>query len=230
MALIEYDDVSVNRQEQTVLRHVSITIDEGEFVYMLGKVGSGKSTFLKSLYCEVPITSGHAKVLDYDLERIKNRNVPYLRRQMGIVFQDFQLLPDRTVTDNLDFVLRATTKMEIEEREARISEVLRFVNMSTKGYRMPHELSGGEQQRIVIARALLNRPKLLLADEPTGHLDPKTGEDLMRLFHKIAEDGTAVVMATHNLPLVRKFPGRLVKCVQGNLTEIDSIEEDENEN
>jgi cell division transport system ATP-binding protein len=221
MALVEYKDVSVNRAEQTVLRHVNLTIEEKEYVYLLGKVGSGKSTFLKSLYCEVPITSGHAHVLGYDLEDMRQGKIPYLRRQIGIVFQDFQLLPDRNVDANLDFVLKATTSLSKEARMNRIQEVLHFVGMSTKGYRMPHELSGGEQQRIVIARALLNRPKLLLADEPTGHLDPKTGEGLMRLFHQIKEEGTAVVMATHNLNWVRMFPGRIVNCEKGNMQEVD---------
>lgn len=222
MALVEYKDVSVNRAEQTVLRHVDLSIEEKDFVYLLGKVGSGKSTFLKSLYCEVPITSGNARVLDFDLDEIRSGKIPYLRRQIGIVFQDFQLLPDRNVDANLEFVLKATTSMDKEARMNRIREVLHFVGMSTKGYRMPHELSGGEQQRIVIARALLNYPKLLLADEPTGHLDPKTGEELMKLFHQIKEEGTAVVMATHNLNWVKMFPGRIINCVKGNLQEVDT--------
>lgn len=230
MALITYKDVSVTRQEQTVLQHVNLTVNEGDYVYLTGKVGSGKSTFLKSLYCEVPITSGSATVLGYDLLEMKTRNIPYLRRQMGIVFQDFQLLPDRSVNENLSFVLNATTDMSKEQISERISEVLHYVGMSTKGYRMPHELSGGEQQRIVIARALLNRPKLLLADEPTGHLDPVTGEELLRLFHKIKEDGAAVVMSTHNKRWPREFGGRMVFCDNGSLLEAETIDEFEKMN
>ena len=192
MPLIEFNKVSISRQEQNILRDVTIKVDEGDFIYLLGKVGSGKSTFLKSLYCETPIQSGYANVLGYDLQKIKRRKIPHLRRQMGIVFQDFQLLPDRTVDANLAFVLKATEQCDRNKFQGRIDEVLSYVGMSTKGYRMPHELSGGEQQRIVIARALLNRPKILLADEPTGHLDPQTGEELMHLFHQIAGEGMAV--------------------------------------
>ena len=179
MALIEYKDVRITRQEQTILKNVNITVEEKDFVFLLGRVGSGKSTFLKSLYCEAPIEEGYARVLDYDLTSIKKKQIPYLRRCLGVVFQDFQLLMDRDVESNLEFVLKATGKRTKEEVKNRIAEVLKYVGMSNKGYRMPHELSGGEQQRIVIARALLNRPKILLADEPTGNLDPKTGEDLM---------------------------------------------------
>ncbi len=220
MALIDYKDVSIDRQEQTVLRHVTLSVGEGDFVYLLGKVGSGKSSFLKSLYCEVPITSGSAKVLDFDLAKIKSSKIPYLRRQMGIVFQDFQLLPDRTVDENLQFVLKATQTMTPDERKNRIDEVLHFVGMSTKGYRMPHELSGGEQQRIVIARALLNKPKIILADEPTGHLDPQTGEDLMRLLRQILQEGTSVIMSTHNRRWPELFPGRNFLCEQGEMREV----------
>ena len=219
MALIEYKDVRITRQEQTILRNVNISVEEKDFVFLLGRVGSGKSTFLKSLYCEAPIEEGYAKVLDFDLTTIKKRQIPYLRRCLGVVFQDFQLLMDRDVESNLEFVLKATGKRTNEEIKKRIEEVLRYVGMSNKGYRMPHELSGGEQQRIVIARALLNRPKILLADEPTGNLDPQTGEELMDLFTKIASEGTAVIMTTDNLKWTENIKGRIITCENGKLVE-----------
>lgn len=225
MSLIEYKNVSVTRQEQVILKDVSVTVEEKDFIFLLGKVGSGKSTFLKSLYCEAPITSGSAKVLDYDLSKIKSRHVPYLRRQMGIVFQDFQLLHDRSVEDNLMFVLKATSKCTKKEMHNRIEEVLKYVGMSTKGYRMPHELSGGEQQRVVIARALLNHPKILLADEPTGNLDVQMGEDLMNLFYKISQEGTAVIMSTHNMKWTEMFPARVMNCENGMLIECQEEQE-----
>jgi len=218
--LVDYRNVFVNQQEQPVLKDVNIQVHARDFIYLYGKVGSGKSTFLKSLYCEVPILSGEAKVFDYDLCRIKNRQVPYLRRSIGIVFQDFQLLMDRSVYDNLRFVLKATTKKSNNEIDVRISDVLRFVGMANKGYKMPHELSGGEQQRIVIARALLNEPKLLLADEPTGNLDMETADELMKLIHRISQEGTAVIMATHNLYWRNAYPGRVVRCGEESLEEV----------
>ncbi len=219
MSLIEYKDVTIMRQEQTILKNVSISVEAKDFIFLLGKVGSGKSTFLKSLYCEAPIQEGSAQVLEYDLLKIKKRHVPYLRRQMGIVFQDFQLLPDRSVEDNLMFVLKATSQCSKKEMKDRIDEVLKYVGLTTKGYRMPHELSGGEQQRVVIARALLNRPKILLADEPTGNLDPQMGEELMNLFYKISQTGTSVIMSTHNLKWTELFPSRLFNCENGQLLE-----------
>lgn len=229
MSLIEYKNVSIIRQEQTVLKNISLSVQPKDFIFLLGKVGSGKSTFLKSLYCEVPIESGEARVLDYDLCKIKNRHIPYLRRQMGIVFQDFQLLPDRTVEQNLIFVLKATQQCSKKEIPDRVEEVLKYVGMSRKGYRMPHELSGGEQQRIVIARALLNHPKILLADEPTGNLDPQTGEDLMNLFYKISQEGTAVIMSTHNLKWTELVKGRVFNCENGMLLECLSHSPEEQE-
>ena len=228
MSLIEYKNVSVTRQEQMILKDVSVSVNEGDFVFLLGKVGSGKSTFLKSLYCEVPIDSGSATVLDYDLCKIKNRQIPYLRRQMGIVFQDFQLLPDRSVEANLMFVLKATEQCPKKDMQNRIEEVLKYVGLSTKGYRMPHELSGGEQQRVVIARALLNHPKILLADEPTGNLDAQMGEELMRLFYKISQEGTTVIMSTHNMKWTELFPARVMNCENGMLIECQKEEPKEN--
>ena len=195
-----------------VLKEVDFQLREGEFVYLLGRVGSGKSSLLKSMYAEIPVASGQAEVLGYDLTRLHRRDIPMLRRQIGIVFQDFQLLTDRTVYENLRFVLDATGWKGRDTIDARIEEVLREVGMLTKSYKMPHELSGGEQQRIVIARALLNSPRLILADEPTGNLDPGTGEQIVNRLHEISRKGTAVIMATHNLSLVERFPARVVRC------------------
>jgi len=219
--IIDYKDVELDRDGYNILSNINITIAKGDFVYLIGKVGSGKSTFLKSLYHEIPIKSGHAHILDYDLETIKKKHVPYLRRKIGIVFQDFQLLIDRSVEKNLEFVLRATGSKNKDLIKMRIEEVLTQVGMQNKGYKMPHELSGGEQQRIVIARALLNDPEIILADEPTGNLDPETGNQIVQLLHKISkEEDTAVIMSTHNYVMVQKYPGKIIKCENGHLKEV----------
>lgn len=210
--VIEYKDVELHRQDLIALKHVNLSVSEGEFVYLIGKVGSGKSSLLKSIYADIPIASGEARVLDYDLNAIRRKDIPYLRREIGIVFQDFQLLTDRSAYANLRFVLEATGWRDKEEIEKRIEEVLKEVGMLNKSYKNPHELSGGEQQRIVIARALLNRPRILLADEPTGNLDPATGEAIVSRLHEISRQGTAVIMATHNLALVEQYPGRVLTC------------------
>ena len=212
MNVIDYRDVEILRKELVVLKHVNLQIAEGEFAYLIGKVGSGKSSLLKSMYAEIPVTTGVARVMGTELVGIRRRDIPALRRQIGIVFQDFQLLTDRNVFDNLRFVLDATGWRDRDEKEERIEQVLTQVGMSTKSYKMPHELSGGEQQRIVIARALLNKPRLILADEPTGNLDPQTGDSIVRHLHEIARGGTAVVMATHNLLLVEQYPARVIRC------------------
>ncbi len=215
--LIEYKGVEVLRDEHVALKDVDWQVDAGEFVYLLGRVGSGKTSLLKTVYGEVPVGKGEARVLDYDLRALRRSDIPYLRRRIGIVFQDFQLLTDRTAWANLDFVLAATGWRDKEERDLRIDEVLRQVGMQTKAFKMPHQLSGGEQQRIAIARALLNKPGLILADQPTGNLDPDTGTQIMAHLHEIATGGTAVIVATHNLAFTRTFPGRVLRCERKQL-------------
>lgn len=221
MKVVDYRNVEILRKELVVLKHVDFSLEEGEFVYLIGKVGSGKSSLLKSMYAEIPVFTGDARVMDIDLVGIKRKQIPLLRRQIGIVFQDFQLLTDRNVYDNLKFVLDATGWTDREAKDTRIEEVLRQVGMATKSYKMPHELSGGEQQRIVIARALLNKPKLILADEPTGNLDPATGDHIVHHLREIASQGTAVLMATHNMQLVEQYPSRVIRCADKRLEEID---------
>lgn len=210
-SIIDYKNVEVLRKEHVVLKDVNFEVNPGEFVYLIGKVGSGKSSLLKTMYAEVPVIQGEARVFDYYLPGIKRKQIPFLRRRIGIVFQDFQLLTDRSVYANLDFVLEATGWRDKSERENRVDEALRRVGMANKSYKMPHELSGGEQQRVVIARALLNKPDLILADEPTGNLDPETGMQIVAQLHDIAADGTAVIMATHNHSLMETFAGRVMQ-------------------
>lgn len=218
--LVDYQQVSLNREENIILRNVDLQVYRGDFMYIIGKVGSGKSTLLKSMYAEIPIASGNAQVFDYHLSAIKRKEVPYLRRKIGIVFQDFQLLIDRSVEKNLEFVLRATGWNDKKDIADRIHEVLVQVGMQNKTYKMPHELSGGEQQRIVIARALLNSPALIIADEPTGNLDPETGNQIIALLQSIAEKGTAVLISTHNYSIVQNFPGEIRKCENMNLMDL----------
>ena len=216
--LARYEGVEILRADKVVLKDVSFALNKGEFHYLVGRVGSGKSSLLKSMYGDVKIHHGlRANVMGYDLLHLKKREIPYLRRKIGIVFQDFQLLTDRSVFANLKFVLRATGWKNKAEIEQRIHEVLQEVRMETKSYKYPHELSGGEQQRIVIARSLLNRPELILADEPTGNLDPQTGYYIITLLHELADRGHTVLMATHNLHLVEEFPGHILKCEDGRL-------------
>lgn len=211
--LVDYKNVTIERAARVVLKNVSFQVEEGEFCYLTGRVGSGKSSLLKTMYAEVEIPVGdRAQVLDFDILNLKRKQIPYLRRSVGIVFQDFQLLQDRSAAANLRFVLKATGWKNKSDIEDRIEEVLKDVGMENKSYKMPHELSGGEQQRVVIARALLNRPKLILADEPTGNLDPRTGYQIVDLLHKLSDGGTGVVMATHNLQMVEDFPARVLHC------------------
>ncbi|MGV8962640.1 MAG: cell division ATP-binding protein FtsE [Candidatus Saccharimonadaceae bacterium] len=222
--LVNYKNVSLNIEENTILRDVNLEIKRNDFLYIIGRVGSGKSTLLKSIYAELPIEEGDAHVFDYDLSTIKRNNIPYLRRKIGIVFQDFQLLIDRSVEKNLEFVLRATGWENKKVIRDRINEVLQQVNMQNKAYKMPHELSGGEQQRIVIARALLNSPSLILADEPTGNLDPETGNQIVELLHSISHKETAVIMSTHNYSIVQNYPGRILKCENMALIDMHQVE------
>ncbi|SCM58183.1 Cell division ATP-binding protein FtsE {ECO:0000305} [Petrimonas mucosa] len=219
--LLQYTGVQLNREENIILRDVDLKVNRGDFLYIIGKVGSGKSTLLKSMYAEIPIEKGDARVFDYRLQDLKRKEIPYLRRKIGIVFQDFQLLIDRTVEKNLEFVLRATGWKEKGAISNRINEVLVQVGMQNKTYKMPHELSGGEQQRIVIARALLNSPLLILADEPTGNLDPETGSQIVDLLQQISATGTAVIMSTHNYSIVQTFPGRIMKCEEMGLVDLN---------
>ncbi|MDR0988901.1 MAG: ATP-binding cassette domain-containing protein [Prevotellaceae bacterium] len=218
--LIHYKDVAIHQQELSVLEQVDLCLRRGEFVYLIGKVGSGKTSLLKTFYAELDIASGEAQVLNYQLRGIKRNLVPSLRRKLGIVFQDFQLLTDRTIYDNLAFVLQATGWKNRHEVAERIHVVLRLVGMETKGYKYPNELSGGEQQRIVIARAMLNSPDIILADEPTGNLDVETGRAIVGLLHEISAKGRLVIMSTHNLQLIREYGGRVFRCADHRLQEI----------
>jgi cell division transport system ATP-binding protein len=204
-----------------ILSNINLVVNEGELVYLIGRVGSGKSTLLKTLYAEVDIAEGDGEVVGFNLKGIKSRQIPYLRRSMGIVFQDFQLLTDRNVFYNLYDVMRATGWNDDDDIRARIDEVLHLVGLETKNYKMPFELSGGEQQRLAIARALVNKPRLILADEPTGNLDPKTAEDIMEVLQRIVKTGCAVVMSTHNIALIEQYPSRTFLFAQGRLTEVD---------
>lgn len=221
--LIDYQNVNIYQGEELILKDVNFDIDEGQFVYIIGKVGSGKSSLLKTLYCELdlyPDEVGKAEVLGRDLASIKRKHIPALRREMGIIFQDFQLLHDRTVRKNFEFVLKATGWKDKKARNKRIEEVLNEVGMIEKIDKLPHELSGGEQQRIAIARALLNNPKIIIADEPTGNLDPETASNIVSLLKEITQQGTAVVMTTHNIPMLDKFPGIVYRCKDGELREV----------
>ena len=218
--LIRYKNVNINQQELGVLEDVNLELNKGEFVYLIGKVGSGKTSLLKTIYGELDIQSGDAEVLGYNMSNIKRTHIPQLRRRLGIVFQDFQLLTDRNVHSNLSFVLRATgwsNKIAIKER---IDEVLDQVGMTGKGYKMPNELSGGEQQRIVIARAILNRPEIILADEPTGNLDSETGRQIVELLKSICASGSAIMMTTHNLHLLSEYPGIVYRFENHQIKEV----------
>ena len=219
--LIVYKGVNVYRKDLNVLQNVNFELRKGEFVYFIGKVGSGKSSLLKTFYADVPVEEGDARVFDYEMTSIRKRDIPYLRRKIGIVFQDFQLLTDRSVQNNLEFVLKATGWKDKEAIENRVEEVLSMVGMQNKNYKMPHELSGGEQQRVVIARAMLNSPEIILADEPTGNLDPETGNLITQLLHDICTSGTAVIMTTHNHNLLKSYPGRVIEFNNKNITELD---------
>jgi len=217
--IVELIKVKVAKDDISILSEVDFTLNPGEFVYLIGKTGTGKSSLLKLLYGDIKLNLGEGTVCDYDLKKLKRKEVAYLRRKLGIVFQDFELLMDRTVHQNLLFVLKATGWNDKKKIEDRINKVLEHVGLSTKGYKMPHELSGGEQQRVVIARALLNDPILILADEPTGNLDPETSKSILKLLHEIASEGTAVIMATHDYSVMEKFPSRTIICKNSRVIE-----------
>ena len=218
--LIRYKDVEICQEEQIVLKDVNVTISSGEMVYLLGKVGSGKSSFMKTIYGELPIEGTEATALEYDLLTLRCRDIPYLRRKVGVVFQDFQLLVDRNVEENLMFVLKATGWKDKQAMKNNIHDVLMQVGMAEKAYKMPYQLSGGEQQRVVIARALLNAPGLILADEPTGNLDPETGKGIMELLYSISQAGMTVIMSTHNYAWPEQFPGRKLQFTDGKISEL----------
>ena len=220
---IDYQNVSIYQADKCVLQNINFHIDEGEFAYLIGKVGSGKSSLLKTLYCELDLVEGEtekAEILGRDLKTIRRKEIPALRKELGIIFQDFQLLHDRTVRKNFEFVLKATGWKNKKDREKRIEEVLNEVGMIDKIDKMPHELSGGEQQRVAIARAILNNPKIIIADEPTGNLDPETASNIVSLLKDITKQGTAVVMTTHNIPMLDKFPGIVYRCKEGVLYDV----------
>jgi cell division transport system ATP-binding protein len=219
--IINFDNVNVFQKENLILSDVSLKVSKGEFVYLIGKTGSGKSSLLKTIYAELPVKTGTALVSDFDLRTIKNKEIPMLRRKLGIVFQDFQLLTDRSVNQNLLFVLKATGWKNRQKMEERTGDVLEKVGLGTKGFKMPHQLSGGEQQRVGIARALLNNPEIILADEPTGNLDPETSAGIMKLLFDIRSAGRAVLMATHNYSLFRNFPARTLKCEDGKMFQLE---------
>ncbi len=216
-AIIHTNSISIFQKHALVLADVSLTIRPGEFVYLIGKTGTGKSTLLKTFYAEVPLTQGEGEVAGYNLRKLRTKDIPFLRRKLGIVFQDFQLLNDRSVNDNLLFVMHATGWKDKNAMRYRINEVLDNVGLLTKGFKMPHELSGGEQQRVSIARALVNHPELILADEPTGNLDPETSEEIVQLLYNISQTGRAVVIATHNYNMIQRFPARTLKCEGGKV-------------
>ena len=216
---ISLKDVSIFQDNALILSRVNVEVRKGEFLYLMGKTGSGKSSLLETLYAELPLTEGEGRIAEYDLKKLKKKQIPLLRRKLGIIFQDFQLLMDRTVKENLMFVLSATGWKDKNKMQERVNDVLDKVALQTKGFKMPHELSGGEQQRVAIARALLNDPEIILADEPTGNLDPDTSEDIMKLLIDISKTGRSIILATHNLLLTQRFPARTLRCEKGEVVE-----------
>jgi cell division transport system ATP-binding protein len=223
--IIELTDCAIWQQNHLVLSKVNLRVGKGEFIYLVGRVGSGKSSLIKTLNAQIPLKEGTGLVAGYDLSKLRKKDIPYLRRKIGIVFQDFQLLTDRSVNENLSFVLKATGWKNKAETDRRIGEVLEKVGLGLKGYKLPHQLSGGEQQRVVIGRALLNDPEIILADEPTGNLDPETSEGILKLLTDISKTGRAVVVATHNYTLLKKFAARTIKCDNGELRDVINDEE-----
>jgi len=223
---IKIENATISHPDNIVFSNINLDICKGEFIYIIGKTGSGKSSLLKSMYAEVPVTQGNVIVANYNLTSIKTRQIPYLRRKLGIIFQDFQLLTDRSVYDNLAFVLKATGWKKRNEIQKQIQKVLQMVELEYKEYKMPHELSGGEQQRVVIARALLNDPEIILADEPTGNLDPETSSGIMEILMNISKNGKTVLVATHDYPLLKQFPAKTIKCDKSKLTEVNMLQQE----
>lgn len=222
--LLSIRKANIFQDINTVLNNVNFEMEKGEFVYLIGRTGSGKSSLLKTLYADLPLLMGDIQIVGYDLSKIKRKDIPFLRRKLGIIFQDFQLFPDRTVAENLYFVMRATGWRDKGKMKNRMIEVLMRVGLGSVATKMPHQLSGGEQQRVVIARALINEPLLMIADEPTGNLDPEVSDGIMKLFKDINRAGTAIIMATHNHTILRDFPGRILKCENARLLD-SSVDE-----
>ncbi|MBC8882656.1 ATP-binding cassette domain-containing protein [Flavobacterium piscinae] len=213
-------NVNIFQEQNMVLKNISLEVNRGEFIYVIGKTGSGKSSFMKTLYADLPLIEGEGYIVDFDLAKLKEKDIPFLRRKIGIVFQDFKLLPDRSIFDNLEFVLKATGWKEKAEMKLKIDEVLEKVGMKSMLHKMPHQLSGGEQQRVAIARALLNDPELILADEPTGNLDPQTSVEVMEVLRKINQNGKTIIMCTHDYALIMKFPSKTLKCEDSTIFEV----------
>ncbi len=218
--ILALKNASIFQKQHLVLSDIHLSVERGEFVYLIGKTGSGKSSFMKTLYGDLPLDHGEGHIVAYDLRTLKEKDIPFLRRKLGIVFQDFKLLPDRTVNDNFLFVLKATGWEDKVAMDAKINEVLTKVGMETKGFKFPHELSGGEQQRVAIARALLNDPELILADEPTGNLDPQTSVEVMEVLQEINKSGRTILMATHDYALILKYPSKTLKCDGSKVYEV----------
>ena len=219
-AVVALDKVTIINEKNVIFSDINFNVEAGEFVFLIGKTGSGKSSLLKVLYGDLHLSSGNGSIVGYNLTQLKDRQIPLLRRKLGVVFQDFKLLPDRTIFDNLTFVLKATGWKKKDEIKARVREVLQLVNVAQDTKKFPFELSGGEQQRVAIARALLNHPELIIADEPTGNLDPETSQEIMQLFRKLHAEGMSVIMATHDYNMIMKFPGKIFQCDKGKLNEV----------
>ena len=218
--VVTLQDAVVKNENQVVLNHINFKVADGDFIFLIGKTGTGKSSLLKVLYGDLPLSDGNGSILGYDLVKLKDRDIPYLRRKLGVVFQDFKLLTDRTIFDNLAFVLKATGWSSKEKINTRVSEVLSMVNVGSDSKKFPFELSGGEQQRVAIARALLNNPELIIADEPTGNLDPETSQEIMSLFKELHKNGISIIMATHDYNMIIKFPGKIFQCNDGKVQEV----------